>query len=212
MQLSLFQQKPRLYAIDDYNTCEQHGITTIDFARAFFDAGGGILQYRNKSGPENSFAAEAHEIDNLARQYGAVLIINDRTDIACNLKRPVHLGQEDALNRVGISTPYGYSTHNAHEVENALKMTPLPDYIGYGTMFNSQTKPDITVARQRLSGDTRKWQGDIVLIGGIDKTNLNQLPSQNHFYYAVIRGFFDNFSKLSDIEKNTRHMLKTIEN
>ena len=87
---------PRLYAIVDVDACAAAGHPATDVARAFLSAGVRLLQLRCKSGGSGAFLELAHTINTDARQAGAMLVINDRADIAALCTADgLHVGQDD---------------------------------------------------------------------------------------------------------------------
>src|SRR5882762_7201731 len=103
------------------------------------DAGARILQLRVKDLPARDFLAAARAIAALCRTRGAVLIANDRVDIAMLAGADgVHLGQEDlpleAARRVaGAGMIIGISTHTIEQARAAENGGA--DYIGFGPMY-----------------------------------------------------------------------------
>ena len=157
----------RLYAIIDHTSCSKKGITPLSFAKAFFNAGGDIIQYRNK---ESSLDGVTKEIELLVKEitmHKKILIVNDYPQIAQKFGISFHLGQEDfkkytsrggnkqnrqhCISRIKSFSPesftgevcndiqtWGLSTHNIDEVQIAIKHNPT--YIGFGSIFQSKTK------------------------------------------------------------------------
>lgn len=198
----------RLYAIADYITCITRGIHMVDFADAFFSAGGQVIQLRDKSErPAGEKRNDFREISQMAADKSFV-IINDDADLAAELNCGLHLGQTDSA---GVyqkqNLTWGRSTHDINEVSAALSEKPQPDYIGFGTMFKGGTKNHLNVARYLLTDIMSLWQGPLVLIGGITLENVQQLPKADGIYYAVISDFFRYGSSTDDIKKYTAEFL-----
>ena len=82
----------------------------------------------------------------VATEVGALLIVNDRCDLAMAVNADgVHLGQEDlpvayARQLLGEHKIIGLSTHTAAQVHDAV--IDQPDYIGFGPIFRTATKTD----------------------------------------------------------------------
>ena len=138
---------PRLYAIADYSTCVQKGLDIFDFAKAYFTAGGKILQYRDKLNGYGKIIENCTAIKSLCDDVRGLFIINDNFEAANELNVPLHLGQQDF--KIVKSKPgfyhkklyWGLSTHNEDEIQIALQ--EKADYIGFGTIFPSKIKPGI---------------------------------------------------------------------
>jgi thiamine-phosphate pyrophosphorylase len=111
-------------------------------------AGHGIrlFQYRDKQASMKEAYRQALALRQAATEVGAVLIINDRCDLAMAVQADgVHLGQEDlpiayARKLLGPDKIVGLSTHNQAQVREAA--TARPDYIGFGPLFGTTTKTD----------------------------------------------------------------------
>ena len=104
-----------------------------------------MLQVRDKEGGSAAFLALADRIVAIARAHGAVVLVNDRADIAAlSGADGVHVGQDDLTVEAvrGILGPdaiVGLSTHDAPQIDEALKGTA--SYIAVGPVFASATKP-----------------------------------------------------------------------
>lgn len=109
-------------------------------------------------------------------------IDSDRNHAIHQLIAGVHLGQSDlklhatSLHKLDRNRfQLGISTHNPHEVELALQFNP--DYLAFGSLFHSPSKPQLTpVASQRLD-DLRQLCAQVelpvVAIGGIGPETIN---------------------------------------
>ena len=88
----------------------------------------------------------ARALQQAAREVGALLIVNDRCDLAMAVDADgVHLGQEDlpityARRLLGPDKIIGLSTHTVAQVREAV--SGQPDYIGFGPIFSTSTKAD----------------------------------------------------------------------
>lgn len=88
----------------------------------------------------------AYALRQAATEVGALLIVNDRCDLAMAVDADgVHLGQEDlpiayARQLVGPDKIIGLSTHSMAQVRKVI--TGEPDYIGFGPIFSTSTKTD----------------------------------------------------------------------
>src|SRR5258707_6085684 len=82
----------RFYAMGD----TAGGQTPAALARMLLEAGARIMQLRLKEAGSRDFLATAREIAGLCRSHGAMLIVNDRADIARLADAAgVHVGQDD---------------------------------------------------------------------------------------------------------------------
>src|SRR5271154_4861724 len=82
----------RFYAMVD----TAGGHDPVDLARILLEAGARIMQLRLKDTASRDFLAAARAIVALCRERGALLIVNDRADIArLSGADGVHVGQHD---------------------------------------------------------------------------------------------------------------------
>lgn len=109
-------------------------------------AGARAIQLRDKTATARSLLDQALRLREQTRKWGALLIINDRFDVALASEADgVHLGPDDLpVRAVRRATPPGFligaSTDDptiAQDLEAAGA-----DYIGCGTVFPTSTKED----------------------------------------------------------------------
>lgn len=107
-------------------------------------AGVGLIQLRDKTLDDAALLARATAAVAAARRHGALLIINDRPDIAVAAGADgVHLGEADlpvwaARRVVGSSRLIGRTAHALAEARAAVG--DAADYLGVGPCFPSETK------------------------------------------------------------------------
>lgn len=149
-------------------------------AEAALRGGARCLQLREKTLSDGELLRRAARLRELTRRHGALLIINDRPDIALLAHADgVHVGQEDlpvaAVRRVvGADRLVGKSTHTAAQLEAAL--AERPDYVAVGPMFASMTKPGVVIAGPGLAEvAVRRTELPVVAIGGITAENVGQV-------------------------------------
>jgi len=134
----------RLYAIVDADVCERANRAPLDVARAFLSAGATLIQLRCKSWGSGAFLDLAAAVVEDARRANAVIIVNDRADVAAlSRAHGLHVGQEDLLPRdartvIGKDALLGLSTHTPEQWESAVK-EPVT-YIAIGPVFGTGTK------------------------------------------------------------------------
>jgi thiamine-phosphate pyrophosphorylase len=124
--------------------CAAAGRAPLDVARAFLSAGVQWLQLRCKDMASGAFLDLAHQTLEYSRAAGALLIINDRADVAALSNADgLHVGQDDltpADSRavIGESPILGLSTHTREQWEQATR-EPV-SYIAIGPAFGTATK------------------------------------------------------------------------
>lgn len=159
-----------LYAI----TRRDAQTTHIEQVRAFLAGGARLIQIRDKAASGRDLYDITVAALDIARPFGAQIVVNDRVDVARAADADgVHVGQDDlpALAARAILGPgkiVGLSTHNRAQLVEALGLEL--DYIAIGPVFGTKTKenPDpvvgldgVRMARQMV-GETA-----LVAIGGI---------------------------------------------
>jgi thiamine-phosphate pyrophosphorylase len=116
-----------------------------------------------------------------ARPFDALVVVNDRPDIALMSRaRGVHLGQEDlpaaAVRRLlGPAAVVGVSTHTSEQIERA-SLEPV-NYVAIGPVFGTRTKETgyAAVGLEKVIEAVRRSNGlPVVAIGGV---TLGTAPS-----------------------------------
>ncbi len=119
------------------------GRTTLEIARTALAGGIRLIQLREKELPASAFLRLAEQMRKITAEAGALLIINDRLDVALAVGADgVHLGQDDlpiaAARRLAPGLIIGASTHSIAEARQAEK--DGASYINIGPLFPTQTK------------------------------------------------------------------------
>ena len=163
----------RLYAIAD----GAGGCDVVDLTARLLSGGARIVQLRWKEATAASFLAAGEQCRRSTRERDALLLVNDRVDvaIACDADG-VHLGQSDlplwaARRLLGKTRWIGVSTHDLPQARAAAASGA--DYIGFGPLFATGTKTTGYSPRglERLAELRRAVGVPIVAIGGIDGDN-----------------------------------------
>ncbi|MBN2063381.1 MAG: thiamine phosphate synthase [Sedimentisphaerales bacterium] len=162
-----------LYVILTEEYC-RHNI--IDTAKAVLAGGADCIQYRQKEFAGQQTLDTTLLIAELCREFDALFIVNDRSDLALASRADgVHLGQDDlpplaARSIMGQFAILGRTCHNLDEVAQARHENI--DYIGIGSIFGSATKPSVPQTGTDFISAARKlYQGAIVAIGGVTADN-----------------------------------------
>jgi thiamine-phosphate pyrophosphorylase len=148
-----------------------------------------LLQYRRKQ-PD---AAEAREIVALGRRYGVPVIVNDDVELALEVGAAgAHLGRDDgdlvaARARLGKGI-LGASCYDDLEMAKAAVRAGA-DYIAFGSVFASPTKP--AAVRAPLSLFSSHLGVPLCAIGGITLANARQLIAAGADLLAVITDLFE---------------------
>ncbi len=168
--------------------------------KAALDGGAPFVQYRNKIAPRPLRRAQAAEMLRICRAAGARLIINDDVWLAVEIGADgAHLGRDDApggslaaaRDALGPKRILGVSCYNElSRAEEAARAGA--DYLAFGSMFTSRTKPTAVRAPLELLGEARRQFGlPIAAIGGITLENAPQLIDAGADMLAVVSDLFD---------------------
>lgn len=159
--------------------------------------GGRIVQYRNKSAPPPLRRAQAAELLRICRAVGALLIVNDDLPMALEIGADgVHLGAEDgdlaaARAALGPDRILGVSCYN-DLARGAAAAQAGADYLAFGSVFPSLTKPDAVHAPLSLLTEARRrFALPLGAIGGINLDNADQVRAAGADMVAVITDLFD---------------------
>jgi len=152
-------------------------------AAATLRGGADVIQLREKEISDAELLERAQWLRELTRKHDALLIFNDRADIARLVDADgVHLGQDDlsptaARQIIGPLKLIGVSTHSVAEATNMRAQAA--DYLGVGTMFASATKPNVQVGGPTLLGEVAAAVANmpLVAIGGITAANIEQIAA-----------------------------------
>ena len=182
--------RPFLYPIVDVATL---GARTVGSAvAALADGGATLVQFRGKGLSDRRFLELAAEALAAARAGGAMLVVNDRPDVAVILGADgVHLGQDDLAPRevrplLPPGALLGISTHGAEQVRRAAA-EPI-DYVAVGPVFPTRTKaaPDPVVGLEMVRRARALTDRPLVAIGGITEENARSVADAGADGVAVV--------------------------
>lgn len=164
-------------------------------AQSAIQGGVRILQYRNKTAPAAQRRAEAIALVELARRHGSCLIVNDDLELALEAGADgVHLGREDgglAAARARLHGKLlGASCYDSIAAARAA-VAAGADYVAFGSVFASPTKPAAVRAPLALFAAARSLGVPLVAIGGITLENAPQVLRAGADCVAVISDLFD---------------------
>jgi thiamine-phosphate pyrophosphorylase len=167
------------------------GHDPVALAQVLLDAGARIMQLRLKDVGSRDFLAAARAIAGLCRDRQAMLIVNDRADIAKLADAAgVHIGQQDlplkaARQIVGDGKIVGVSTHTIEQARAAQH--DGADYIGFGAIYTGGLK-NVRNAQglERLREVRAAVRLPIVAIGGITEAAVPDVLAAGANAVAII--------------------------
>lgn len=162
------------------------------FLRQALAGGVDIVQLRCKDAGDEEILAAAARFRSLCRDHDALLVINDRPDLAVAADADgVHVGQDDesvsrAREIVGPDRLVGLSTHTPAQVEAAGE-APV-DYIGVGPVNATPTKPGrAAVGLELVRHAVAHSVVPFFAIGGIAPANVTDVARTGARRVAVVR-------------------------
>lgn len=189
------QQKLRgLYAITQPHP--QGFEALVQQVDAALSGGARMVQYRDKQPGAERRRAEGTALCDLCHAHGALLIVNDDTDLARMIGADgLHLGKHDdkihvARNALGNDAVIGISCYNQLTLATAAQEGGA-DYVAFGRFFPSRSKPDAVQADIALLHEAKRaLRIPVVAIGGITPENGATLIQAGADMLAVIDGIF----------------------
>lgn len=183
----------------------------FDVLKKTVDAGAGIIQLRSKESSAREILAFCQKANAYVKGK-ALFIVNDRLDLAlsggCD---GVHLGQQDlpldqARKICGEGKMIGVSCQTLTQARQAQKQGA--DYIGFGSVFHTKTKPNRSPMNLRLLSEiSRKIKIPVFFIGGITLINLDRVVQHGGRRVAVTRAI----CQAKDIKVTTKKFLQGLE-
>ncbi len=181
--------KPGLYALTPTGWTDERLLEALDQIIAGKPA---LIQYRDKPTPRQDLA---RAILTRCRAAAIPLIINDDVELAATIGADgVHLGRADAnpeqaRSRLGQTAIIGVSCYN--DLERAQRLAPIADYLAFGSVFASPTKPEAPVCSHQILTQARAFKKPIVAIGGITTENAASIIKTGADLIAVISDLFE---------------------
>lgn len=161
-----------------------------DLVEAAVRGGVDLVQIRDKELPDGELLRALEEAREVTRRLGVPLVVNDRPDLAVLVEADaVHVGQDDlpvaAVRRFRL--PVGLSTHTTAEIDAAEA-----NYIGVGPVHETPTKEGrpaagLELVRHAAAHARQPW----FAIGGIDRTNVEEVVAAGAARIAVVRAIAD---------------------
>lgn len=161
-----------------HRLCVITGGRHLEVARHALRGGAKFIQFREKERTAREMLATALKLRELTREVGALLIVNDRVDIAAAVEADgVHLGADDlpvavAREILGPGAVIGASARTPERARAAAAAGA--DYLGVGPVFEARaSKPDAPEPHgpELIRRICSSCNLPVLAIGGIDAGN-----------------------------------------
>jgi thiamine-phosphate pyrophosphorylase len=168
----------RLYGIVDLSYVE--GSDAAGVVKQLIEVGVDVVQLRGKGKSLDELVDLAAELHQLTIKSSTPLIVNDHAEIVGRVPvEGVHVGQDDdsvevARRKAGRQIVVGKSTHSLQQAIAAQREGA--DYIGFGPIFATPTKPDYPpIGLSDIGRVHAEVSVPIFCIGGINIDNLQSV-------------------------------------
>ena len=174
------------------DTKSRFGRSPAELAGWVIDAGVDVIQLRDKEASTAKLLETAISLLAVTRRRGALMIVNDRVDVAAASGADgVHLGEEDmpigpARKLVGEAPIIGASAKRLEDCERVI--AEGADYIGLGTVFATPSKDDAgePIGTDEVARVCRAVDLPVIAIGGIDLSTAESVLKAGVQGFAVI--------------------------
>lgn len=168
-----------------------NGRAALDVLDACLRAGVRLVQFREKEAGGAALVEKGQAFADRCREAGALLIVNDRVDVALAIGADgVHLGQDDlpvaAARRIAPDLLVGASAHNLDEALSAQSAGAT--YVNIGPIYDTQTKtvPTGTVGPAMIDAIRPHLHIPFTCMGGIKAHNLDEVVRRGTRRIAVV--------------------------
>lgn len=181
----------QLHVLTDHTSARGRDMLTI--ASAALDGGATVIQLRDKHASTRLLVEEGQALRTVTREHGALLIVNDRIDVALAIDADgVHIGQDEempvslARQLLGPERILGISAGNRAEVHSAV--AAHADYISIGPIQQTRVKADAgPPIGTELLKEIAVWVSiPIIAIGGITVEDVKEIIQAGAIGVAVI--------------------------
>ncbi|HEY6152921.1 MAG TPA: thiamine phosphate synthase [Candidatus Udaeobacter sp.] len=171
-------QECRLYGIIDLGYVQRRDAARI--LMEIIEGGVDLIQLRGKDKSIDELMELSAELHEVTARSSTPLIVNDHAGIAKRVPvEGVHVGQDDdsiqlARQKAAREILVGKSTHSVEQARAA--QGEGADYIGFGPIFATPTKPDYTpIGLEDIRRVHSEVKVPIFCIGGINIDNLQSV-------------------------------------
>lgn len=188
------------------------GRSHADVAAAAVVGGARVVQLRDKRRQAGELVELARSLLHITRPAGALLIVNDRVDVAlASGADGVHLGVDDlavadARRLLGPLPLLGFSPETDAQAVAAARAGA--DYLGVGPVFSTRTKADAgaPVGPARIAALARLTGLPVIGIGGIRLEGVRQVMEAGAAGVAVVSAV----AAAADMERAARGFAEAV--
>lgn len=201
------RRRLRLIVITDRELARPRSV--VEVVASALGAGAPAIQLRAKADTSRELYEAGRELLPLTREAGALLFVNDRLDVALALGADgVHVGPEDVpVGPIRAAAPEGFlvGTSTDEPDEARRLVADGADYIGCGTVYETETKPAAgdVIGLARLDRVAAAVDVPVVGIGGVSVERSAEVAKTRASGVAVIGAVM----KAPDVEGAVRGLL-----
>lgn len=208
-RLAIFREQVTLYPV----SCERlaNGRSDIEWLTAVLAAGVRIVQLRDKESSDRALFEKALAFRQKTAAAGALLIINNRLDIALGVDADgIHLGNSDlpadAARRLGPELIIGVSANTSEQAATAAARGA--SYYNIGPIFPTTTKEGLSTFLGPGAIKTFAAGSELpfTVMGGIKFGHIKELTALGAQRIAVVTAL----TQAVDIKAETRKWLAAI--
>ncbi len=208
-RLSIFRHQVTLYPV----SCEAlaNGRSDLEWLEAVLAAGVRIVQLRDKLASDRALFEKARLFRQHTRKAGALLIINNRLDIALAVDADgIHLGNSDLpaaeARRLAPELIIGVSANTAEQAASAAARGA--SYYNIGPLYPTATKEGLStfLGAEAIETFAARSELPFTVMGGIKFDHLATLTALGARRIAVVTAL----SQAADIEAETRKWLAAL--
>ncbi len=183
----------QLYGIVDLGYARPDNLESV--TAQMIGSGVDVIQLRAKGHTLDDIEKWARLLLPVCREGQVPFIINDYSEIAAAIGADgIHVGQDDTSmdevrSIVGDEMLVGRSTHSVAQATEAAA-DPRTDYIGFGPLFSTPTKPDYVPIGTEDIAQVHREHPDLPIfcIGGIKKENLPEVLASGAKRAVIVSG------------------------
>lgn len=196
------QARARLYGLYAITPEGLDDATLLQRSECAVVHGARVLQWRDKSTDAARRLVIARSLARLCRSQGVLFIVNDDLELARAVQADgVHLGADDgdlAAARAALPNALIGASCYADLERARAAVAQGADYIAFGSVFASPTKPQAVRAPLDLFAQAQTLGVPTVAIGGITRANCAEVRAAGAHACAVISDLFGDAQTTAD--------------